>query len=321
MAKRTYTTLPWKEEAVADNRFDTTRITIDRIVLHTTVGSAQSAISLFASKPQPGKETSAHYMVKKDGTLIAFLEEYNTAYHCGNYAFNKRSIGIEHEDGGDYNDIRPDTLYTMSAKLVADICQFYSIPCDKTHIVRHHDVSGASTACPDALDTDRIIREAAAILSPPPATPPTIRTPEDARYIKQLEDAVNVKDKKISELEKILSDTQASLKITTETLNSVNQLVNEKNNQIAQIQSQISTLNSQLLNVTERANSLEEQAIQMPGLKEQIEELERQRVIWRSSETNFKKQITLLKNENDALKKNWLKGLLESIIGPLFKRG
>lgn len=168
MDKRKYTSLPYTEETVADGRYDISRTIVDRIVLHTTVGSAQAAINLFGAKPAPGKETSAHYMVKKDGGIVAFLEEYFTAYHCGNYAFNQRSIGIEHEDGRDYNGKRPDALYQSSAKLVADICKFYNIPCDKAHIFRHHDVPGASTACPDALDTDRIIREAQLIITPQP---------------------------------------------------------------------------------------------------------------------------------------------------------
>jgi hypothetical protein len=97
--------------------------------------------------------------------LIQWLEEFNTAYHAGNYTMNLQSIGIEHEDGGDYNGVRPDVLYTTSAKLVNDICNFYQIPIDRVHILKHSEV--IATGCPDALDVDRIVREALALNTPP----------------------------------------------------------------------------------------------------------------------------------------------------------
>lgn len=161
---RKYTDLPYTEYPVAEGRFDDSRSKIDRIVLHTMVGTMQSTRNLFASTPPAGKETSAHYGISYDGNIDAYLEEYYTAYHSGNYAFNQRSIGIEHEDKGNYNSSRPDILYATSARLVADICKYYNIPCDSGHIYRHHDVPRASTACPDSLDTNRIIKEAKAII-------------------------------------------------------------------------------------------------------------------------------------------------------------
>lgn len=162
---RKATTLPFTEMTVAGpydastnlGNYDTSRAPIDTIVIHTTVGSAEAAATRFADLKS---NVSAHYLVKKDGSLIHFLEETYTAYHAGNYIMNKRSIGIEHEDGGDYNGIRPDALYQTSAKLVRDICQFYNIPIDRDHIKKHNEVSDAPTGCPDALDIDRIVREA-----------------------------------------------------------------------------------------------------------------------------------------------------------------
>jgi hypothetical protein len=158
---RIATSLPYTEMPVADGNFDTSRVVIDRIIIHTMVGSAASAASRFNTY---GQQVSAHYGVKLDGSLIHWLEETFTAYQAGSYSMNQRSIGIEHEDNGDYNGVRPDTLYAESAKLVADICKFYSIPCDRQHILKHSEV--IATGCPDALDIDRIVREAAAILVP-----------------------------------------------------------------------------------------------------------------------------------------------------------
>lgn len=155
---RTVTSLPFTELPVAEGNYGVNRVTIDKIVIHTMVGSASSAASRFNTY---GQQVSAHYGVKLDGSLIHWLEENLVAYHAGSMSMNQRSIGIEHEDNGDYNGVRPDSLYTASAKLVKDICNFYNIPIDRQHIIKHSEV--IATGCPDTLDIDRIVREASGI--------------------------------------------------------------------------------------------------------------------------------------------------------------
>lgn len=152
MAKREKTLLPNIEFTVASGNYDESRATIDRIIIHTTVCTTAQAIQRFASY---GSIVSAHYIVSLDGTINHGLEEYYTGYHAGSYSMNQRSIGIEHEDGGNYNGTRPDTLYQTSGKLVADICKFYKIPIDRTHILKHSQI--IATGCPDALDIDKIV--------------------------------------------------------------------------------------------------------------------------------------------------------------------
>lgn len=150
-----------EEFFVAEGNFDKSRAPIDLIVIHTTVGTANSAMRWFGTPRSPG--SSAHYVIDVDGTIYGGLEEYWTAYHCGNYAANQRSIGIEHADNGASNSPRPDALYTASAELVADICEYYNIPCDVAHIKPHKSLS--STACPGTLDLNRIISGAQDILN------------------------------------------------------------------------------------------------------------------------------------------------------------
>ena len=146
---------------------------IDSIVLHTMDGWASGADARFHN---PLAQVSAHYGVRLDGSMWQWVPEDWTAYHAGLYFENLRSVGIEHEDGGDYNGVRPDVLYTASAALVADLCRTYAVPCLRgtggPGIYDHRDIiktfgTGTPTACPDALDTDRIIREAAALLEEP----------------------------------------------------------------------------------------------------------------------------------------------------------
>ena len=160
--KRSATTLPYTEFPVAFGNFDTNRNPIDMIVLHTEVGFKTGTEATFDNLQS---HISAHYGVNQDGTIDHFLEEYNTAYHAGDYSVNLRSIGIEHEDLNKPNDPRPDALYETSSKLVADICKFYNISCDRDHIKKHNEVL-SSTQCPDSLDVDRIVFGASQILNP-----------------------------------------------------------------------------------------------------------------------------------------------------------
>ncbi len=161
---RQVTSLPVIEKSVANGNWDTSRKTINRVIIHTMVGTAVSADSRFNNSTQ---QVSAHYGVLLDGTIWHWVDEDNTAYHAGDYAVNQSSIGIEHEDNGDYNGVRPDALYNASAKLVRDICQFYNIPIDRQHILKHSEVH--PTGCPDALDIDRIVQQASSAISAQPS--------------------------------------------------------------------------------------------------------------------------------------------------------
>ncbi len=150
-------TVEWRGPVpyMADGRQGTT---IDRIVLHTTTTTIEGADSTFHGST---RQVSAHYGVAEDGRIWQWVQEKDTAFQAGDFPMNLRSIGIEHEDKGDFNGVRPDLLYTTAAALLADVCKRNVIPIDRTHILDHRQVS--STSCPDALDTDRIVREAAAL--------------------------------------------------------------------------------------------------------------------------------------------------------------
>jgi len=142
---------------------------INKIIIHTVVGSLQSAITTFQN---PSRIASAHYIVGLDGRIVQMVKESDTAYHAGNWQVNLTSIGIEHADNMDYNGPRTPELYEASARLVLDICKRYNIPIDRQHILRHREVSLKPTACPDNLDIDRIVARANQINTPPPPPPP-----------------------------------------------------------------------------------------------------------------------------------------------------
>lgn len=157
MAKRAYTSLPFTEYATTAFDSEKYRNQITQVIIHSTVCTTQQAINTFSS---PNAQTSAHYIIGNDGSLHAGLEEFNVAFHAGNYAVNQSSIGIEHEW---YVGIHPsDALYQTSAKLVADICKFYNIPCDRIHIRGHKEV--VPTGCPNQINVDKIANDALLIL-------------------------------------------------------------------------------------------------------------------------------------------------------------
>jgi hypothetical protein len=153
------------------------------IVIHTMVGTVGSANARFQ---QAGEQASATYGVGLDGTLFQWVDEKDAAWANGTFDVNPGSnldsISIEHEDAGDFNGPRTPQLYAASAALVRDICTRYNIPIDHAHIIRHRECANASTACPDALDIDRIIATAAAGPQPAPAPlpPPPLPQPEDS---------------------------------------------------------------------------------------------------------------------------------------------
>lgn len=153
---------------------------IQHIVLHTEVGNDGSSWNVFNN---PSMDRSAHYLVGENGEILHAVSEGDTAWHAANWPVNQSSIGIEHEDLGNYNDaVRTDAEYQSSAELVADICRRYGVPCVKVSatnhvpngpgILLHSEVSQQGTACPDGLDWGRIISQAQAILGGTAATPP-----------------------------------------------------------------------------------------------------------------------------------------------------
>jgi N-acetylmuramoyl-L-alanine amidase len=132
------------------------------VVMHTMVGTIGSANSRFQ---QASQQASATYGVGLNGSIVQWVDEDNAAWANGTYdrnpGSNLDSISIEHEDGGDYNGPRTPELYHTSALLVRDICNRYNIPINRQFVLKHSEVSINPTACPDALDVDRIVALAA----------------------------------------------------------------------------------------------------------------------------------------------------------------
>jgi hypothetical protein len=123
---------------------------IENIIVHWFgMGTIDGAIATF--KKTGG--TSAHYLVSND-RVVQMVKDENTAYHCGIYAYNQKSLGIEH-DATTEHDLSQES-YQTSGKLIRELCDKYGIPLDRDHIKKHSEIK--ATACPGTVDLDKLIK-------------------------------------------------------------------------------------------------------------------------------------------------------------------
>ncbi len=119
---------------------------IDTVVIHTTEGAYHSALLWFAN---PAAKASAHYVISRDGALAQSVPEGMEAFHAGNSAVNRRSIGIELEGYAEQGWIPPGTQLEALVRLLADVCARHTIPIDRAHIYGHADVDDPSNRIPN----------------------------------------------------------------------------------------------------------------------------------------------------------------------------
>ena len=137
--------------------------TIDRIVIHHN-GTTNKDAAMNTWLKSGSAHTSAHYEVTPT-EIIGCISESDSAWHCGGtggrdvpkMSFpNQRSIGIENVNSSGAPTWSVDHRTVVNcAKLVADICKRYGIPCDRTHILGHREVT--ATDCPGGLNVDEVV--------------------------------------------------------------------------------------------------------------------------------------------------------------------
>lgn len=123
---------------------------IEKIFIHHMAGNltVQQCGNVFKKNA-----ASAHYGVNGKN-IGCYVDESDTAWHCGNFAYNQRSIGIElanDKGASGYWHVSDATIAT-AIKLIADICRRNGIK----EINYTGDLSGnlcmhcwvVSTACP-----------------------------------------------------------------------------------------------------------------------------------------------------------------------------
>ncbi|MBC2900046.1 N-acetylmuramoyl-L-alanine amidase [Streptomyces cupreus] len=119
---------------------------VDLVIVHVTQTDWSGTLTVFQN---PRKKVSAHYVVRSaDGHVAQCVRESDIAWHAGNWDYNTRSIGIEHEGWVDRPAYFTDALYERSAALTAAICARHGIPRDRRHIIGHHEVPGTDHTDP-----------------------------------------------------------------------------------------------------------------------------------------------------------------------------
>jgi N-acetyl-anhydromuramyl-L-alanine amidase AmpD len=130
---------------------------LDYVVIHVTQETYSDTLAIFENAR---KNVSAHYLVRSaDGHVAQCVREADVAWHAGNWDYNTRSIGIEHEGWVDKPAYFTDALYEKSARLTATVCDKYGIPKDRAHIIGHYEVPGTDHTDPGPnWDWSRYIR-------------------------------------------------------------------------------------------------------------------------------------------------------------------
>jgi N-acetylmuramoyl-L-alanine amidase len=119
---------------------------INLVVIHVAQDTFDNTISVFQD---PSHAATAHYVVgSAEGRVAQCVREHDIAWHAGNWGYNTRSIGIEHEGWVDRPGYFTDAMYRASATLTAEICDKYGIPRDRAHIIGHYQVPGTDHTDP-----------------------------------------------------------------------------------------------------------------------------------------------------------------------------
>lgn len=119
---------------------------VDLVIIHVTQTTYKNTLPVFWN---PAKQVSAHYVLRSaDGRVTQCVRERDIAWHAGDWDYNARSIGIEHEGWVDRPEYFTGAMYEQSAALTAAICDRYGIPKDRAHIIGHHEVPGTDHTDP-----------------------------------------------------------------------------------------------------------------------------------------------------------------------------
>jgi N-acetyl-anhydromuramyl-L-alanine amidase AmpD len=110
---------------------------VDLVVLHTTEGSSLDGATRWWDRDEV--VASAHYVVE-GRRVVQRVAEGDTAFHAGNRAYNRRSIGIEVVGFAARRDTwTPDVIATLAA-LCADIVERHGVRLDRHHLIGHREV-------------------------------------------------------------------------------------------------------------------------------------------------------------------------------------
>lgn len=153
------------------------------IVLHSTVGSARSALAWLTN---PAARVSAHYLIDKGGKIYRLVPDDLCAWHAGRAewkgetAVNEASIGIELENANNGRDPYPPEQLDALIELTREKVVQYRIAPEM--VVRHVDVAlpRGRKSDPAGFPWTEYKRRLFADLPPPPPERPPRPQPTPA---------------------------------------------------------------------------------------------------------------------------------------------
>ena len=102
---------------------------VTSIVVHTTEDAFYgAAIAWFQNTTDPSANTSAHYLVQRNGSVVQLVREKDIAHHAGVWLWNQHSIGIEVERLANGTEIIETAQYNSVKNLVDSIRTRFNVP-------------------------------------------------------------------------------------------------------------------------------------------------------------------------------------------------
>jgi N-acetyl-anhydromuramyl-L-alanine amidase AmpD len=107
------------------------------VVIHVTEGSFLGTVSWLRD---PRSHASVNFVVSRTGAVQKLVPLHDIAWHAGNWAVNKRSIGIENEGYTKDPAGFPLAEYKAAATIAGRVARQSLIPIDRRHIIGHSEV-------------------------------------------------------------------------------------------------------------------------------------------------------------------------------------
>ena len=110
---------------------------VDTIVLHTMEGGAAGTARWLAD---PDAGVSYHYGIGRDGRIYQYVDESYAAWHAGNGAWNRHSVGISMEGRSGDPEMFTDPMYEGLFSLCRYLTSKYAIKPTRSTIIGHFEV-------------------------------------------------------------------------------------------------------------------------------------------------------------------------------------
>jgi N-acetyl-anhydromuramyl-L-alanine amidase AmpD len=110
---------------------------IAMIVIHVMEGGPRGTALRFSD---PEAHASCHYGIGADGRLYQYVDASDTAWHTGNPAYNRISIGIELEGYSARAESFTPPLVQTLVDLVKSEAAIWGISLDRRHVIGHNEI-------------------------------------------------------------------------------------------------------------------------------------------------------------------------------------